>query len=119
MPVDVLLFIKPVNSSERTLNTIIDAVPKVGYAASRTIWDIAQSYGLNGEEYSLCVPLTRTRQGKDWSMPGIDEVYDYVNALQKKIPEIQQIEVRLIFAKAKYNKGQKAPAPDESLDELT
>jgi hypothetical protein len=52
-------------------------------------------------------------------MPGIDEVYDYVNALQKKIPEIQQIEVRLIFAKAKYNKGQKAPAPDESLDELT
>ncbi len=119
MPVDVLLFIKPINDGARTLDHIISAVPKVGYAASRTIWEIARSYGLDGKEYSLCIPLTHTRQGKDWSMPGMDEVYDYVHALQKEIPEIQRIEIRPTFAKAKYAKGQKAPAPEESLDELT
>jgi len=123
MPVDALLFIKPVRSYDRTLNKIINAVPSVGYEASRTVWDIAESYGIDGREYTLCIPLTRSsNKRRDWSMSGVDDINNYKDTLKKKIPEIQDIEVRLLFNKAKYKKQKEKDledATEESLDELT
>jgi len=123
MPVDALLFIKPVRSDDRTLNKIIKAIPSVGYEASRTIWDIAESYNIDGREYPLCIPLTRSsNKERDWAMSGIDDINNYKDTLKKKIPEIQDIEVRLLFNKAKYKKQKEKDledATEESLDELT
>jgi hypothetical protein len=123
MPVDALLFIKPVRSDDRTLNKIINAVPSVGYEASRTVWDIAESYGIDGREYPLCIPLTRSSsKERDWAMSGVDDINNYKDTLKKKIPEIQDIEIRFLFNKAKYKKQKEKDledATEESLDELT
>jgi len=109
MPLDALLFIKPVSNDQRTLNRIVVEVPKVGYAATPTVFSVAKSYGIDGREYTLCIPLTHSaRHGRDWSMPGLDDIHIYADQLKQKIPEIKGIEVRLTFNRARYARESQA-----------